>query len=157
MQSDDTTVRIPLRAKDGSVRAYALIDADDADFVNQWEWHFASNYAVRNERFGDSGWRQIFMHREILDLPRLSKYRGPVGDHINRDKLDNRRANLRAVSKSEDAQNGPPRGGTSATPGVNWHKRQRKWIARVRVGDARRHLGSFDTEEAASAAIKAMG
>lgn len=151
---DDTTVRIPLRAKDGTVRAYALVDAADADFVNQWQWRYASNYAVRNAPIEGAGWRQIFMHREILGLPRLPMYRGLVGDHINRDKLDNRRSNLRAVRKSEDQQNIPNRSGISTVRGVTWHKRERKWYARIRVEGTMHHVGSFRTEAEAIEAVR---
>lgn len=153
MHSQDT-VRVPLYAKDGSIRASALIEAADADFINQWMWHLARGYAVRAEKFGALGWRQIFMHREILGLPRLPQHRGPVGDHVNRNKLDNRRSNLRAVRKSEDQQNIPNRRGISNTRGVTWHKRQQKWNARVRIEGVCHHVGSFITEAEAIAAVR---
>lgn len=35
---DQDTVRIPLRARDGSIRAYALVDAADAEWLSQWTW-----------------------------------------------------------------------------------------------------------------------
>lgn len=152
---DDSTVRIPLRARDGSVRAYALVDAADADFVNQWKWIYASNYAVRNENIEGRGWRQVFMHREILGLSRLPLYQGLVGDHVNRNKLDNRRGNLRAVRKSEDQQNIPNRRGISKVRGVTWHKRECKWYARISVEGTRHHVGSFRTEAEAIDAIRA--
>jgi hypothetical protein len=34
---------IPLRARDGSVKAWALIDAADAAWLNQWRWSMFPN------------------------------------------------------------------------------------------------------------------
>ena len=38
--------RIPLRARDGSIRAYALIDADDLQKIEKHRWHIAGGYAA---------------------------------------------------------------------------------------------------------------
>jgi hypothetical protein len=43
----------------------------------------------------------------------------------------------------------------SATPGVTWHPERRKWIARINVGGKQTHLGAFEDEGPAVAAITA--
>ena len=51
---DAPIVLIPLRARDGGVRAFAIVDAADADFVDQWRWRLNANgYASFQE--GNSG------------------------------------------------------------------------------------------------------
>src|SRR5206468_3438806 len=88
LPSDDATVTLPLRRKDGTIRAYALIDAADAAFVTPWRWHLGERYVTRTAKINGRG-HTIFLHRELLGLPRVSD--GRQGDHINRDTLDNRR------------------------------------------------------------------
>lgn len=75
-------------------------------------------------------------------------------DHINGDRADNRIANLRQATTAENSQNerGPRAHATSGFLGVGWHAQQSRWRARITVNGKRRHLGLFDTPEAAYAA-----
>lgn len=153
----EDTVRIPLRARDGSVRAYALVDAADAERVNQWRWSLTpQGYARRGISINGIPFI-ILLHRELLGLPLKSD--GRTGDHINRDKLDNRRANLRILSQAENAQNRPSaKGATSQYRGVHWSKHHQKWVATVGLGGKQLRLGTFHDEEvAASVAREARG
>jgi hypothetical protein len=74
-------------------------------------------------------------------------------DHVNRDSLDNRIANLRDVSQSENARNRPQQANsTSGVKGVYWHKASQRWQAQIAVNGKQIHLGLFDTlDEAARA------
>jgi hypothetical protein len=148
---DGATAYIPLRRRDGAILAYALIDADDAEWANQWTWRLAHGYAVRGEK-PDGVSLTIFLHREILGLPRLTD--GREGDHISRNTLDNRRGNLRIVQKNGQAQNQSARAGYSSPHrGVYWHKQQQKWAASVQCRP-RIWLGYFDDEEEAARAVQ---
>lgn len=148
MQTDDT-VRIPLRARDGSVRAYALVDAADADWVNQRRWFLGTHgYAVRNHTRGVMRW----LHREILGLVPGD---GMDGDHISRDRLDNRRANLRIVTRQANSHNTTGRGGTSQHRGVCWDKYTGSWKANVMVNGKNVNLGRFHDESDAAEAARA--
>lgn len=71
-------------------------------------------------------------------------------DHINGDKTDNRIANLREVSRTENQRNRAQGGAnTSGRVGVYLDKRSGKWEARILVGKVQRHLGYFtDFDEA---------
>ena len=77
-----------------------------------------------------------------------------VVDHINGVKDDNHWCNLRLATQSENMQNlrGPMSNSTSGMLGVGWDKRRKKWQARIRVNNAVRHLGYFDTAQEAHAA-----
>ena len=69
-------------------------------------------------------------------------------DHQNRLKNDNRIANLREVSASENQQNRAlPRHNTSGFPGVCWHKKASRWQAQIQLNGKNRHLGLFGTPE----------
>ncbi len=89
------------------------------------------------------------MHRVIMDEPA-----GMVVDHKNRNGLDNRKANLRAATISQNNANSR-RGmnrGRSKYKGVWWNKEMGKWQAGIRSEGKRIHLGLFDSEiEAAKA------
>ena len=90
----------------------ALVSAVDWSRLSAWSWHKQTNgYVIRKERIGTrsrsaerSGvkqkWRTVLLHREIMGAQR-----GEEVDHINRDRLDNRRSNLRLVTHKENCQN----------------------------------------------------
>lgn len=80
----------------------------------------------------------------------------PAGeiDHINGDRSDNRWANLRDVTTQVNAQNKRTAMSHSKTGllGASWNARDRRFVARIKVGDKYRSLGGFDTAEKAHAA-----
>lgn len=65
-------------------------------------------------------------------------------DHKNHNKIDNRIANLRDVTKAENAWN------TSKSPrGTIFHRVNKRWLALIRKNGKVKYLGSFKTEEEA--------
>ena len=77
-------------------------------------------------------------------------------DHINRNRSDNRRANLREVTNKQNGQNASKRSdNTSGHPGVSWHKRDFKWVAQIMHNQKLIHLGYFSILEEALSARKA--
>lgn len=78
-------------------------------------------------------------------------------DHINGIKDDNRIANLREATGSENNQNmAMKRSNTSGFIGVNWCKKSKKWESRIRHDGKRTRLGYYDTpQEAYAAYLKA--
>lgn len=140
-------IEVPLRARDGSVRAVAQIDDEDADLVLAHRWKLtAKGYAQREQRV-DGGWRSVRMHRLILGLAPGDLRQG---DHINGDRLDNRRANLRICEASQQAQN--VRRLRDLPRGVS--RQGGRYEARVR----QHYLGLYATpEEAAAVAAASRG
>jgi hypothetical protein len=71
-------------------------------------------------------------------------------DHIDRVRSNNRIANLRSASTSDNACNGVLRfSNTSGYRGVSWSKEKKKWVARI-VKDRKQHvLGYFTSKETA--------
>lgn len=71
-------------------------------------------------------------------------------DHINGDKADNRIANLREATMSQNLANTRLRSDNqSGRKGVFFHKRDKKWIARICVRGRKRVLGYFDDPDMA--------
>ena len=81
---------------------YTIIDDEDYSWLSQWKWYLSgSGYAVRHVSC-EKGYHSVYMHRLILNLTSPNVLQT---DHINGDRLDNRRCNLRAVTRSQNAQN----------------------------------------------------
>lgn len=150
----DGSARIPMRSRDGAIRGYVTVDAADVAFVNQWRWHpDGHGYAIRNSVRFNGKRPVIFMHREILGLSREDDR---AVDHINRDKQDNRRSNLRVIPKNGNPQNvGSLAGSTSRFRGVSRSRDKRRWVARVNAGGKDVYLGAFDSEEEAAEVARA--
>lgn len=150
---------IPLLARDGSVRAHAIVDAADFSWLSQWRWRVQNgtgtgDYAARAEG-GRQARQNIFMHREILGLPHRSD--GRHGDHINGKTLDNRRSNLRVATGSQNQQNRRvnqvPKASRFRGVGFSGLVKARPWRAYAQHNGRQKHLGHFASElEAAQAA-----
>lgn len=81
---------------------------------------------------------------------------GMVVDHVNRDRLDNRRENLRFVTRSQNCLNFTKRKAqaTSKHRGVCWDKGKEKWRAQLMVDGKRVFCGMFDDEDEAGRAVE---
>ena len=72
----------------------------------------------------------------------------PFVDHINNNTLDNRTENLRWATPTQNNFNSKiSKNNTSGVKGVSYHKRDNKWIARIKINGKQTHLGSFDNKE----------
>ena len=132
----------------------ALVDDEDYERLNQFKWYVAK---VRNSRYarrhfcGLQGKKAIkAMHHEIMGMPPQKL----MMDHVNGDGLDNRRENLRFVSRRQNAQNRVFWKSTSEYPGVSWYPRYKKWVARIQVNYKQKNLGYFVNEREAFDAYK---
>jgi hypothetical protein len=139
---DPAYCQIPLHRRDGSVRAITTVDAEVFAEIGHYRWCLSANgYAYRMARV--DGKRQvIYLHREILGLVKGDKLHG---DHINRDRLDNRRSNLRTATHAENQQNKP----FSGTRGASWSRTNKGWMARCQIRRKQYYLGTYDTQEEA--------
>jgi len=123
-----------------------LIDDQDLQKVSQFRWHKHIGYACASvpARFIQQfPMKRLRMHRLILDAEE-----GDIVDHKNRNRLDNRRCNLRFCSKGENAFNRRKAlGKASRFKGVTWHQGKRRWQARITWKNADRFLGYFADEQ----------
>ncbi|MGE5522369.1 MAG: HNH endonuclease [Rhodospirillaceae bacterium] len=79
---------------------------------------------------------------------------GPLIDHINQDKSDNRITNLREADATDNLMNVscPCSNTTSGVRGVSWFSQYRKWKASIMHRGRKYFLGHFDTIPEAQAA-----
>lgn len=128
------------------------IVVDDADFeaLNVRKWQVsADGYARRSQRVGprkEGRKLPIVMHRLIMGL---SFGDGLEVDHINGNRLDNRRANLRVCLKRENARNRPThRNNRLGVKGVSAHGK--KFRSEIQIDKRRIYLGLHETAELAA-------
>lgn len=81
--------------------------------------------------------------------------RPQVVDHKDRNKANNRLANLRAATFSLNHANAAAKRTHALPKGVTLDKRRGRYFARIKVGDRQHWLGSFTTPEAAADAYAA--
>jgi hypothetical protein len=122
---------------------FAIVDAADYEWLKQHQWHFWNGYAARQEKR-----KTIYMHREIMQPPK-----GMVVDHINHNKGDDRRVNLRVCTQRENILNHTKKGQSiSRFKGVEYNRLRRKWYVRIRFHGERIRIGYFDDEVEAARA-----
>ncbi len=123
---------------------------DPADYkrLRKYEWSskksHKSFYALG--RIADSKTEKAkttCMHHEVIKVPD-----GMVIDHINHDSMDNRRANLRPATRSQNMRNRKKRldAKSSKYKGICRFKGHRKWTARITFEKKRIYLGCFENE-----------
>lgn len=133
-----------------------IVDEEDAD-LGCLKWYSGSMrwgpYAQRDARMvGGVRGKKLLMHRVIAE--RMGLDTSQMIDHMNGNPLDNRRANLRSASASENSRNlsGERSNNTSGSMGVHFDKARGKWMAFIKDGQKFKNLGRFATVEEAQAA-----
>ena len=110
------------------------IDKEDYEIISENMWHYCDGY-LRSTRLG-------LMHRFLM------KNELRIGleiDHIDRNRLNNRKSNLRIVTRQENNMNKSKyKTNNSGYPGVKWNKRLSKWQVQITINKKRIHLGVYD-------------
>lgn len=118
------TAKIVLYDKDGNEISEAIIDIDDVDKVKVFRWRLHCGYPCTTHKG-----KLIFLHNLIMD-----KYDENVIDHTDRNKLDNRKINLRIASLSENGKNrSVHRNNKSGVIGVYFQNHNEKWVALIQI------------------------
>jgi len=115
--------------------SFALVDNEDFEYLSQWHWFLSGKgYA---ERYNGQKKSPIKMHSQIMNTPN-----GLFCDHINGNRLDNRKSNLRLVTNQQNLCNrGKASNNTSGYKGVSFQCK--KWYAKITSFGKQHHLGSF--------------
>ncbi len=140
-----------------------IIDQEDRSWFDQYTWTASDNgcgtvYVHRRTRKHEGGKpRKIYLHRALIRAGS-----GQIVDHINRNSLDNRKANLRiassAVNNINRGKNRTWRGRptSSGYKGVSWSNKRKKWHSYIWFDNKRMHLGYFTEDKDAARAYDAM-
>lgn len=125
----------------------SIIDDDDYDLIAKYSWSIDSNgYARHNLYIQNQKYKRITIHRLVMN----AKINQQI-DHINGNKLDNRKHNLRFCDKYQNAMNCKiHKHNTSGYKGVCWHKQSKKWRAYIVINDKQLSLGLFNNKKQAA-------
>ena len=120
------------------------VDDSDYPYLAQFRWRLNSaGYAIRSEQRGGRVF-VVCLHRQLLGARR-----GQVVDHIDHDKLNNTRANLRIITQQENLRYRRCFGNNrSGFKGVT--RQHGKWHPRITVDSQILHLGFWGDPETAA-------
>src|SRR6266436_3752554 len=125
-----------------------LIDDEDFEWLNQYKWSVnSSNYP---SRYGYINGKRVFItiHRFIMNPPVRMQV-----DHINGNRFDNRKENLRICTRSQNCTNRKSwKPNISGYRGVTFHKTTKKWRATIKIKQQKITLGLFFNKEQAALA-----
>lgn len=128
----------------------AIVDDDDYLKIGKKHYYYhQKGYALRWAG-SENHPKEIYMHQDIMGMPPS----GMFIDHINRNRLDNRKCNLRFVTRAQNRVNSRKTryGIYSLYRGAHFHCLRRKWAASIGAKGKLIHLGYFQSERDAALA-----
>lgn len=141
--------------KEGDIVSTCTVDDEDYDYLttlSKWECH-SGDYFKYRER--DKNRKTIMMHRVIYERHFGKIPEGMVIDHIDRNILNNQKANLRLATKRQNCLNSKVRsnnlttGYTRSAP----DNRTGRFRASINEFGVHKHIGMFDTARDAAIAF----
>jgi len=112
----------------------ALIDSEDIEKIKNYKWRLSHGY-VSNRIAG------ISLQNLIMNFIPNKK---EIIDHINRNRLDCRKLNLRITTYFVNGFNkGKQSNNTSGYPGIIWNKQYNKWMAAIKINKKSKFLGNY--------------
>lgn len=117
-------------------------DKEDYNLVSKYCWDIDSQngYAKTIDKINNTG--KLYLHRLIMNC---KKGDGIIIDHIDRNRIDCRKSNLRPVSNSQNTMNSCIRSdNTSGVRGVHWDNRRNKWVAMITANQQDIFLGYYE-------------
>jgi len=131
-----------LEIKDRLGRCYLIeFDYCDLETISARTWSISNTGYARCSYNG----RGTLMHRVILQHDK-----NECIDHLDRNKLNNRRSNLAGCTRQENNTNSiASHGGSSKYRGVFWSKKANRWLSKINHKGKTTHIGTFKDEESA--------
>jgi hypothetical protein len=121
--------------------ARAIIDLEDIEKCKDYKWRINDKGYIITDIKGEQG-KKLRLHRFLMDCPD-----DMVVDHINHDRFDNRKSNLRICTQQQNSWN-------KKCIGVFFDNSKNRWCARININGKSKHLGYFKTKEEAIKARK---
>lgn len=131
-----------------NTKVYAIIDDEDYDKIKHLRWRLSTiGYVTARDNVLK---QEVYIHRLLLNAPN-----NLLVDHINKNKLDNRKINIRLVTKSQNAMNSKKQNNnTSGCRGVYWRQERSCWLVYINVNGKRIGLGHYKDFNSAVATRK---
>lgn len=111
------------------------LDQNDLYRVSLRKWSSQGKY-IRTGFYDGEKSRNVYLHHYLIGFP----LNGLEVDHINRNPLDNRKENLRFVTRQENMKNRAP------GAGCYWDKDRGNWVSQLMINGKNTYLGSFKTK-----------
>ena len=150
---ENDIVKIVLRDKYQNINGYCIIDKEDYDKVKNYKWYKSYGYCKTKSIIKDNG---VSIHNVIMD--NLEHIDEIIYDHRNKDRLNNKKENLRLATQQENTMNmGMKNTNTSGVTGVQQYNRdsESKWDAKITYKYKPIHLGRYlDFDEAVIARLE---
>ena len=146
--------KLPVYSKTNVV-AYTTISDQDYSLLRRYKWSLSSSgYAVTN--ISVDGWsKTISLHSILKPFKRLDDGTKLVCDHIDRDRLNNTRSNLRMVTPQMNARNCNLRGDNkTGFQCVAYRPSKNKFEGYFYCDKKKYHVGLFDSSEEAAIAVE---
>lgn len=141
IKEKDKYAEVILYNKDNKEKARTKIDKEDIEKVKKYKWYYDKNGYVVSDSFDEN--KTKYLHRYLMK-PSKEK----IIDHINGNKLDNRKSNLRMVFHSENSINRKSASNFfNEDIGVAFDKRRSRWFAYIEKDCKRHYLGSYSLKE----------
>lgn len=137
---------IPLSGKRGAGE-FSVVDDCDYEWASKFRWHLSSSgYAITNKSRPYKNGKTLHMHRAINKTPD-----GLFTDHVNQNRIDNRRENLRTATKTQNLFNMDKHSdNSSGYKGIVYHRPSGLWGAKIQVKMHRVSLGYYETKKEAA-------
>lgn len=126
-----------------------LVDDEDFDYLSQFKWVYNGNYATMNVQIGYKKQKVVRMHRMLMNAPDNMQV-----DHIDNNKLNNQKNNLRVCTSAENRRNTPRhKNNKSGYKGVCLNRHKTGWVSTIVYKGKKYKLGNNfkSPEEAAKA------
>lgn len=114
-----------------------IIDKEDEELVRKYKWYATiSKSGIQTIISSD----RVILHRLLFDFPKNVEI-----DHIDLNRLNNSRSNLRICTHQQNQVNQPlQKNNNSGVSGVSWYSARNKYRARIKIGQKDIHLGYYE-------------
>ena len=122
-----------------------IFDLEDYGLIKDYFWNINNMGYVYCLVWKGNKCKNLFLHKLVMNCPNNKQV-----DHINRDKLNNRKSNLRICMAKENYRNrGANSRNTSGVIGVCFDKKSNKWKSQIWVDGKSIYLGTYEDKNEA--------